>query len=106
MFGAFKMILLHPAASTQSAGSSRPLLSKAFTGYSQRRCGARKAHCRAPASPDRGNPRPVRLLRESTSSNCTNSGHPPVNQLHSVENKSDKLQHFSLTPKIEGVQQD
>jgi hypothetical protein len=30
----------------------------------------------------------------------------PVDGLHSIENKSDKGASFSLTPELEGVQQD
>jgi hypothetical protein len=34
---------------------------------------------------------------------CTKSGHPPVDTLHLIENKSDKDAHFSLTLKLESV---
>jgi hypothetical protein len=37
---------------------------------------------------------------------CTKSCHPPVNALHSTENKSHKLAIFSLTQILKGVQQD
>jgi hypothetical protein len=37
---------------------------------------------------------------------CTKSCHPPVNVLHSIENKSHKLAIFSLTQILKGVQQD
>jgi hypothetical protein len=51
------------------------------------------------------NPCPACVLREIAMFNCTKSGHPPVDALHSIENKSDKGRHFSLTAKLEGVQQ-
>ena len=54
----------------------------------------------------RGNPRSARVLRERASSRCTKCGHRPVDGLHSIENKSDKGANFSLTPELEGVQQD
>jgi hypothetical protein len=38
--------------------------------------------------------------------NCTKSGHPPVDELHSSENKPDKAAFFSLTQNLKGVQQD
>jgi hypothetical protein len=53
---------------------------------------------------NRENQHPACLLREIVSSTCTKSGHPPVDALHSIENKSDKVAQFSLTPEIEGVQ--
>jgi hypothetical protein len=37
---------------------------------------------------------------------CTKTCHPPVNRLHSTENKSHKLAIFSLTQILKGVQQD
>jgi hypothetical protein len=39
-------------------------------------------------------------------SDCTKSGHPPVDGLHTIENKSDRGAHFSLTQKLEGVQKE
>jgi hypothetical protein len=45
-------------------------------------------------------------LRRNRFLACTKSGHPPVDHLHSIENKIDKVAHFSLTQAIEGVQQD
>jgi hypothetical protein len=52
---------------------------------------------------NRENRRPACLLREIARCTCTKSGHPPVDSLHSIENKSDKVAQFSLTPAIEGV---
>jgi hypothetical protein len=49
--------------------------------------------------------RPARLLRETAWSSCTKSGHPPVDGVHSIENKSDRGAHFSLTAELKGVQQ-
>jgi hypothetical protein len=49
---------------------------------------------------------PPALLGENASYACTKSGHPPVDGLHSIENKSDKAAHFSLTQILEGVQLD
>jgi hypothetical protein len=49
---------------------------------------------------------PPALLREDASSACTKSGHAPVDGLHSIENKSDRGTHFSLTSKLERVQGD
>ena len=40
------------------------------------------------------------------SAHCTKSCHPPVDGLHSIENKSDKVALFSLTQNLKGVQQD
>jgi hypothetical protein len=37
---------------------------------------------------------------------CTKFGHPPVDDLHSIENESDKVALFSLTQKLKRVQQD
>src|SRR5260370_27009769 len=39
-------------------------------------------------------------------SSCTKSGHPPVDDLHSIENKSDRSAIFLLTPKLERVQKE
>jgi hypothetical protein len=44
--------------------------------------------------------------RECLAVGCTKSGHRPVDGPHSTENKSDKGVNFSLTPELEGVQQD
>jgi hypothetical protein len=52
-----------------------------------------------------GNPRPARLLREDANRGCTNSGHSPVDWLHSIENTRVASGDFSLTKKIEGVEQ-
>jgi hypothetical protein len=65
---------------------------------------SRRAGCRLDLR--RENLRPACLLREMVASKCTKSGHPAVDGLHSVENKSDKGAHFLLTPELEGVQQD
>jgi hypothetical protein len=54
----------------------------------------------------RENPRPACLLREIASSPCTNSGHPPVDALHFIENTHLTDAAFSLTNFLEGVQQD
>ena len=56
-------------------------------------------------APHRENPHPACFLREMAWSNCTKSGHPPVDGVHSIENKSDRGAHFSLTAELEGVQQ-
>jgi hypothetical protein len=39
-------------------------------------------------------------------SDCTKSCHLPVDCLHLIENKPDKLAIFSLTQNLKGVQQD
>jgi hypothetical protein len=54
----------------------------------------------------RENPRHSCVLREIAWSSCTKSGHMPVDGLHSIENKSHKAAIFSLTPELEGVEQD
>jgi hypothetical protein len=72
----------------------------AFDGYSQ--------HHPKPAGNFVSRPQLARIAKPAPNlasagkrpSSCTNFGHPPVNGLHSIENKSDKLSHFSLTPKI------
>jgi hypothetical protein len=51
-------------------------------------------------------PAPGVPFGEIASSTCTKSGHPPVDDLHSIENKSDKSALFSLTQKLKRVQQD
>jgi hypothetical protein len=45
----------------------------------------RAAAIRNPCA-NRGNPRPARRPREIAKCLCTNSGHPPVDWLHSIEN--------------------
>ena len=54
----------------------------------------------------REKPCPATPLRNPATRSCTKSGHPPVDAVHSTENKRDKTAYFSLTLKIEGVQQD
>jgi hypothetical protein len=49
------------------------------------------------------NPRPACLLREIDSPDCTKSGHPLVDALHSIENTHLADAAFSLTKIIEGV---
>jgi hypothetical protein len=51
-------------------------------------------------------PRWARLLSKTCTANCTKSGHPPVDGLHSIEKSILTNPHFSLTQKIEGVKQD
>jgi hypothetical protein len=49
---------------------------------------------------------PVAAFTEIRCGNCTKSGHPPVDGLHSIEKSRLTNWHFSLTQKIEGVKQD
>jgi hypothetical protein len=44
--------------------------------------------------------------RENARAGCTKSGHPPVNEPHSTENRADTGAMFSLTKILKGVQQD
>jgi hypothetical protein len=46
------------------------------------------------------------VSRKITISSCTNSGHRPVDGLHSIENESDRSAYFLLTANLKGVQQD
>ena len=83
-----------------------PLPSKAFAGFSQAPKAALKLAtppglpgvCRKPASS-------LPSARNGFST-CTKTCHPPVDALHSIENKSDRSAIFSLTLNLESVQQD
>jgi hypothetical protein len=44
--------------------------------------------------PQPENPRPACLLREIAAAQCTKFCHPPVDALHSIENKPDKVARF------------
>jgi hypothetical protein len=86
--------------------SASPASGAAFTGYPHRRCPNRKdiysgntfGELRKAAS---GVP-----FARSALPACTKSCHPPVDGLHSIENKSDADAYFLLTSKSEGVQLD
>jgi hypothetical protein len=73
--------------------------------FSQFGCHGRLAAVITNSCADHGNPRPARLLREIAKRVCTKSGHPPVDWLHSIENTRVASGDFSLTKKIEGVEQ-
>jgi len=81
------------------------LSSKAFAGFSQSLSGCKTLQPRSTPSRHRQNPRPACLLRDIAFPACTKSGHPPVDGLHSIENKADKGAHFLLTAKLERLQQ-
>jgi hypothetical protein len=40
---------------------------------------------------------------DSEAATCTILGHNPVDSMHSIDFKGDKIQPFSLTLKLEGV---
>jgi hypothetical protein len=61
---------------------------------------------RLPSARHRENPRPACLLRDIALCSCTKSGHPPVDGLHSIENKADKAARFLLTAELESVQRE
>jgi hypothetical protein len=81
-----------------------PLPSAPFTRYSQPRNRFENAHPLTSLHWESRKPAPRLPSARNCSSTCTKSGHPPVDALHSIENKSDKVAQFSLTPEIEGVQ--
>jgi hypothetical protein len=82
-----------------------PLPSKAFAGFSQPPDRRKIFNPGIARIPHRENQRPTCPVDEIASSSCTKSGHPPVDHLHSIENKIDKIAQFSLTQKLEGVQE-
>jgi hypothetical protein len=75
----------------------------AFPGFSQPRNLPDLCRLRSTPAQHRQNPRPACLLREIVFPVCTKSGHPPVDALHLIENKSDKDARFLLTLKLESV---
>jgi hypothetical protein len=50
--------------------------------------------------------RPANHIAKTSQPLCTKSCHPPVNQLHSIDNKPHADAIFSLTQILKGVQQD
>jgi len=82
------------------------LSSKAFAGFSQSLSGCKTLQPRSTPSRHRQNPRPACLLRDIAFPACTKSGHPPVDALHSIENKADKGARLLLTEKSERVQKE
>jgi hypothetical protein len=84
----------------------RPMPSKAFTGYSQPRNTPENCRPSLNSQLARQNLRSMRCPRKNASPHCTKSCHPPVDALHSIENKSDRVALFSLTQNLKGVQQD
>jgi hypothetical protein len=74
--------------------------------FHSRRAALKMLPSRSTPARHRENPRPACLLREIASSPCTNSGHPPVDALHFIENTHLTDAAFSLTNFLEGVQQD
>jgi len=64
-----------------------PLPSAAFAGFSQPRRAAEVRNPGAILVQHRENVRPAWYLREVNFSGCTKSGHPPVDRLHSIENR-------------------
>jgi hypothetical protein len=49
-------------------------------------------------------PRQSRVLRKGSAGLCTKSGHSPVDELHSIENKRDKFARILLTLKTKRVE--
>jgi len=87
------------------AGFRDHLPGAAFPRFSQAQSAGDIFSTRLASARHREEPRPACFVAEMATANCTKSGHPPVDGVHSIENKSDKGAHFLLTPELEGVQQ-
>jgi hypothetical protein len=88
-----------------SADLRNPLPGKVFAGYSQRYDAIRLLnifHALARHRLTHFSPASVKNIVPD----CTKSCHPPVDSLHSAENKLDRVAMFSLTQTLKGVQQD
>jgi hypothetical protein len=83
-----------------------PLPSRPFHEYSQRGDHSRNPSQRLAPVASRRELAPRLPFAQFCSTDCTKSCHPPVDALHSIENKSDRLAIFSLTQILKGVQQD
>jgi hypothetical protein len=63
-----------------------PCPARILPDFSQSRTDSGKLQQQRITAPDQENPRLARLPRETARDTCTNSGHPPVDWLHSIEN--------------------
>jgi hypothetical protein len=95
-----------PPPSQPNPGGRNPLPSKAFPGFTQQPDHAPEFAALHAFRRPHEKPRPASLLRYVAQTRCTISCHPPVDALHSIENKSDKSTTFSLTQNLKRVQQD
>src|SRR5580704_437891 len=107
IFAVFCRAALLQTPSSRIEAFSKPLSSKPFGGYSQRTSLSRNALRLLPAVvTSRKTLSPSVFRAQSATTCCTKCCHPPVDALHSTENEPDTGTHFSLTSKLEGVQQD
>jgi hypothetical protein len=96
---------LSPAAKVGASTNANPLSRANSAGFFTIWKRVRTRGTAHESHSNRGNPSPARLLRDVVNQACTNSCHPPVDWLHSIENTRVASGDFSLTKKLEGVEQ-
>jgi hypothetical protein len=96
----------HYANLNPNAKSSNSLPGAAFNTYSQPTLTGSNPGSHRHDDPSTRKPMSRLPIARNRIIHCTKSCHPPVDAVHSIENKSDKLAIFSLTQILKGVQQD